>query len=708
VIDPPDSLLPVAGHPGALGAVEGPGLAEYDAILNALEQDAREVDLDRSRASPETPRAIAYVADHPARILIVDDERHNRQLMEIMLGAEGYLLQTAASGEEALAMVARQPPDLILLDIMMPGLDGYQVAARIKDDLATRNIPVIMVSALDDRNSRMLGLSIGAEDSLTKPVDRAELCLRVKNLLRLKAYGDYHDKHRQALRDVNEELQSVNAKLGDAQETISRLLASSPAASESFPAWTKALAAEIAAAIGARAIGIWEVDREVITAVSDGGLSPPSREKLASLVTATGPHYLDAGEGTIVPVTGGSGELCGVFVVSGSDVAWGDTERRLLVGFAHQLGGALEMSRMRRQLVVAEERRVATRRELHERGIATLQICPRCRRCYDHVKATCPEDGATLDSPRPLPYLLLGRYRFLQVLGQGGMGVVFSAHDQKLGRDVAVKLLRPEHFGNAGLMQRFAREAHAVARIQHPGVIDLFDSGELDDGTAFLVMEKLTGRDLRHFLRTFGRGRPAQVARLVRQGCAALGAAHRAGVVHRDVKPENIFLVDDPSGFRVKLLDFGIAKSMSFDHGLTQMGELLGTPAYMSPEHAGGIDVDSRSDVYQFAAVVYEALTGRAAVEGGDFASVLFNVLKVAPPPVSAVLSGISPEVDAAFASALAKDPACRQKDIERWGSSFAEFLETMPVDVDTVGWPGFVEPRAELSGASWSTVGLS
>ena len=139
------------------------------------------------------------IADHPARILIVDDERHNRQLLEVMLAPEGFHLLTAASGEEALAMVAQQPPDLILLDVMMPGMDGYQVAAKIKGNPATKNIPVIMVTALDDRDARMLGLSAGAEDFLTKPVDRAELCVRVRNLLRLKAYGDYYDKYSQML-----------------------------------------------------------------------------------------------------------------------------------------------------------------------------------------------------------------------------------------------------------------------------------------------------------------------------------------------------------------------------------------------------------------------------------------------------------------------------------------------------------------------------
>jgi PAS domain S-box-containing protein len=142
---------------------------------------------------------IPGVAAQPARILIVDDERHNRELLEVMLAPEGFQLLTAANGEEALAMVEQQPPDLILLDIMMPGMDGYQVAAKLKGSNGTKHIPVIMVTALDDRNARMLGLSAGAEDFLTKPVDRAELSVRVRNLLRLKAYGDYYDRYSQML-----------------------------------------------------------------------------------------------------------------------------------------------------------------------------------------------------------------------------------------------------------------------------------------------------------------------------------------------------------------------------------------------------------------------------------------------------------------------------------------------------------------------------
>jgi DNA-binding response OmpR family regulator len=143
------------------------------------------------------------VRSTPARILIVDDDRANRELLKVFLRPEGYVLMTASNGVAALAAITKQQPDLVLLDVMLSGLDGYQVAARIKANPATTNIPIVMVTALDDCNARMLGLNAGAEDFLSKPVDRAELCVRVRNLLRLKAYSDYHDRHSQLLeRDV--------------------------------------------------------------------------------------------------------------------------------------------------------------------------------------------------------------------------------------------------------------------------------------------------------------------------------------------------------------------------------------------------------------------------------------------------------------------------------------------------------------------------
>jgi len=153
----------------------------------------------------------------PARILIVDDEPKNRKLLEVMLAPEGFVFLTAVSGEEALAIVAVQSPDLILLDVMMPDMDGYEVAARIKANIVSKNIPIIMLTALDDRNARMLGLNAGAEDFLTKPVDRAELCVRVRNLLRLKTYSDKLNAALAAIESSHEQLAAALVEAGEAR-----------------------------------------------------------------------------------------------------------------------------------------------------------------------------------------------------------------------------------------------------------------------------------------------------------------------------------------------------------------------------------------------------------------------------------------------------------------------------------------------------------
>ena len=186
------------------------------------------------------------VADHPAHILIVDDESINRKLMAIMLTPEGFVLHSAASGEEALVMVAQQPPDLILLDTLMPRMDGYQVVAAIKGDLATRHIPVLMVTGLDDRDAMMRGLSAGAEDFLTKPVDRAELCVRVRNLLRLKAYGDHYRTYSEML-----EGETISCRV-DLVERTEALAQQSTALRRSE--------ARASYALGAARLGVWELD----------------------------------------------------------------------------------------------------------------------------------------------------------------------------------------------------------------------------------------------------------------------------------------------------------------------------------------------------------------------------------------------------------------------------------------------------------------
>ncbi len=493
---------------------------------------------------------------------------------------------------------------------------------------------------------------------------------------------------------VNERLTETNRRLEEAQDRVARLVDSTPQAFESLAAWSRPVAAELARSIGSSAIGIWQLEGGQLVPLGQETGRPPSDAELREL--SAGRAIVDAEDATIVAVHGLSGELCGSLVLAGTR-ALSDAERRLVSTFSRQLGGSLEMQRVRRQLWAAEARRASSLKELHDQGVATVQICPTCGTCYDHTVPVCLRDASQLDSSRLLPYLLLDRYRFIRQLGEGGMGTVYLAHDEKLGRDVALKVIRPDHFNNPEMRSRFEREARAVAKIQHPGVIALYDSGELEDGSAFLVMEYLTGRDLAQLVADFGPGRPTQVGALLRQGAAALDAAHRAGIIHRDIKPENIFLVDDGGGLAVKIFDFGLSRPITFDRSVTQFGLVVGTPGYMSPEQASGRPIDARSDLYSFAVVAFEALTARRAVAGDDVPTVMANVLRDEPPSLSQLVPGFSRELDRAFARAFAKDPAARPVSVGAWVDSFVDRLEALPALCP--GWPARLKGRRALLG---------
>jgi serine/threonine protein kinase len=291
-----------------------------------------------------------------------------------------------------------------------------------------------------------------------------------------------------------------------------------------------------------------------------------------------------------------------------------------------------------------------------------------------------------LDTPPPIPYRLLDRYRFDRLIGEGGMGLVLAALDERLGRSVAIKLIRREHFDDSHVRLRFEQEARLVAGLTHPGVVAVYDSGELEDGAAFIVMERLFGRDLGSVLADHGRGTAAQVAELARQGGAAIAAAHREGIVHRDIKPANVFLVEEGKGLRVKVLDFGVAKSLRAESGATVTGRVIGTPGYMSPQQVCGEALDGRSDLYSFAAVVYEALTGNRVVDEDEPGAAMVEVVNGTPVRPSRLVPELGPDVDALFAAAMAKSPEDRPADVEAWACELARTLER--VASSALGWP--------------------
>lgn len=672
------------------------GLAGWETNLNAFHADRDGVvwvgtvsGLSRYDPAAHRPNA------HPPRVVVEAAELPERT---VAFPASLTLSWSERSLAFRVAVLSFRSRNRTAYRARLAGLEESWLPPRRSPELRYTNLPAgdlrLLVQGVNESGLRgdvvEIPIRVRPPFWMTTPFRAAAL------LVLVGVVAAAHRSRTLLLRRRNRELERVvaertealaaaNRHLVKAQEEIARLLEARPAPSENLAQWSAALAAEVASAIGAERIGVFEVRGDAVMPLSDSGLPAPSIDELRAgpggVPLAPSP---DAGR-AVVPVSGMSAELRGALVVQGAPVVEGDTERRLVGGFAHQLGAALDMTHMRRQLATLNEKRASTLREMHERGIATLQVCPLCGRCFDQTAAACSEDGSVLDTPRPLPFRLLDRYRFERVLGQGGMATILSARDERLARDVAIKLIRPEHFGDSEMKARFEREAKAVARISHPGVIGLFDSGELPDGTAYLVMEKLSGHDLSYLLARDGPGTPRQVARLARQAGAALSAAHRAGVVHRDVKPANLFLVDEPAGFRVKVLDFGLAKSMAYEKGLTQTGMIVGTPEYMSPEQVRGWNLDARTDVYSLGAVCYEALSGRRAIGGEDVGRVMVNVLVETPEPISTLLPGVPQEAAAALEAALAKEPLDRPSDVAAWAEELATGLERMPEGLP--GW---------------------
>ncbi len=275
--------------------------------------------------------------------------------------------------------------------------------------------------------------------------------------------------------------------------------------------------------------------------------------------------------------------------------------------------------------------------------------------------ATQPASADTAPSrpPRLLAGVLptdsrVGRYVVRRLLGRGGMGCVYLAWDDDLRRTVAVKVMHPEMANESEHRQRFKREARAVAAISHDNVVSIFEVSE-SDGVVFYAMPHLTGMSLVQFLNERGRPSVTAAVRIAREMAAGLAAAHARGLLHRDIKPGNVFL-ESPRG-RVKLLDFGLATSASGDGRLTEPGMVVGTPAYMSPEQARGLPLDARADLFSLGAVMYHLTTGRMPFAGPDTLAVLTALAVDTPSPVRDANPKVTARLEDLINRLLSKHP---------------------------------------------------
>jgi serine/threonine-protein kinase len=303
--------------------------------------------------------------------------------------------------------------------------------------------------------------------------------------------------------------------------------------------------------------------------------------------------------------------------------------------------------------------------------------------------------------------VLSDRYRIVKKLGEGGMGAVYQAEHALIEKRIALKVLFPELTRRTDLVARFLQEAKSASRIGHENVIDISDFGQSPEGLVYIAMEFLDGHDLGHLLRTEGplpwtRARP-----ILMQIAKALRAAHEHGIIHRDMKPENVFLIQrDARPDFVKVLDFGIAKSVGQDDGgprLTQAGMIFGTPEYMSPEQAQGQTPDHRVDVYALGAVMYHLLTGEVPFHSDSFMGILTKHMlePVVPPRKRKPELDIPADVEAVCLRALEKDREKRWQDMDAFyralGSAGGEPFEASAAYVRSNGMrpPPLAQPNA-------------
>lgn len=301
-----------------------------------------------------------------------------------------------------------------------------------------------------------------------------------------------------------------------------------------------------------------------------------------------------------------------------------------------------------------------------------MKTCPKCGAEYPDTTTLCPSDGIALEKTGDslLGQTLAGKYRIEERLKEGGMGAVYRGTHVLMDKTVAVKVLRPSLAADEKIVARFSREARAASRISHPHALSVTDFGESEDGVVFLVMEYLDGKTLKEVIQQEGPMSLPRVVEIIRQVGGALDAAHEQGVVHRDLKSENIMLLGSGGPDYAKVLDFGIAKITepegTYDPGLTAPDLVIGTPQYMSPEQCSqSPDIDSRSDIYSLGVIVYEMLVGHVPFTGESSTSIMLKHLQEPAPSLLAERPDVPGALAHVVMRAMAKLPEDRYQSVE-------------------------------------------
>jgi serine/threonine-protein kinase len=323
-----------------------------------------------------------------------------------------------------------------------------------------------------------------------------------------------------------------------------------------------------------------------------------------------------------------------------------------------------------------------------------MKKCPKCGKTYENAPTLCPADGTVLvkTGDALVGQTLAGKYRIEERISEGGMGTVYRATHVLMEKAVAIKVLHPSLAADDKIVARFTREAKAASRISNPHALNVTDFGESENGIVFLVMEYLRGKTLKEVIRGEGPMPLERVVEVTRQICGALDAAHAEGVVHRDLKSDNIMLEEVAGGSDwAKVLDFGIAKILETegpDPELTAPNLIIGTPQYMSPEQCSQASgIDARSDIYSLGIILYEMLVGHVPFTGESATAIMLKHLQEPPPSVLDERKDLPPAVGQVIARALSKLPEERQESAGELAEALASAaLDTSGATAATAG----------------------
>lgn len=532
---------------------------------------------------PQAPSAPADTGTAPIRVMLVEDQEVLR--LGLKLSFQGMsdiqMVGEAADGPSAVEQAFALKPNLILMDIALPGFDGIVATRKIKAQM--ENTRVLILSSHGEDDYVFPALEAGADGYCLKDVSKETLLTAMRTVSEGHTWLDDTVANRllRSLRKVDPEITSQNYSLSDTEmKVLYCVLDGSPIE-------------EIAAQLGIPENKVHAYTRRVLHKIANTSSASESLPQL------------------------------------------NDRPRRLTGD--HQMA----------------------------------KICSKCKVKLPPDSEECPYDGSEAKEDKMIGTTFAERYEILSILGSGSGGTVYKARHRFMNRLAAIKVMHPELMADLDLLQRFRQEAAAACCLEHPNVIRVIDFGVANDGTAFMIQEYADGPTLREIIDADGAIPAPCAVEIFKQICLGMGFAHRAGIIHRDLKPSNVIISGYGSDeLRVKIADFGVAKLVRHDTNSpvrTELGLVIGSPLYMSPEQCRGQALDKRADIYSMGCLMYEALTGYPPFVGKDVMEVMYSHVNLEVPSIAstpigmhlpAILNGI-------VMKAVRKEPDSRYRSME-------------------------------------------